>query len=65
MLSTAAAARSPCRRSWVIRSPPQNGQFQPVMSLKGHVGYKARTMRIRDTYVGQRGHGYRPAPAAP
>lgn len=35
-LSTTAAVRSPCRRSWVIRSPPQAGQFHPVSALNGH-----------------------------
>src|ERR1700680_4526345 len=37
-LSTTAAAISPCSRSWVIRRPPQAGQFQPVSALKGQTG---------------------------
>src|SRR6476659_9467971 len=39
-LSTTAAAKSPCSTSWVIRRPPQPGQFQPVSALNGHTGNK-------------------------
>ncbi len=41
-LSTNAAARSPWRRSCVMRSPPQAGQFQPVRALKGQAGNRKR-----------------------
>ena len=37
-LSTNAAGKSPCRMSWVIRSPPHAGQFHPVSALNGHAG---------------------------
>lgn len=32
------AEKSPCNTSWVIRSPPHSGQFQPVRALNGHGG---------------------------
>ena len=53
-LSTTAAPRSPCSRSWVIRSPPHAGQFQPVSSLNGQAGNsESGAVRVAETDVGQ------------